>query len=94
MAKLTLWKRGILKFASLLMVAYTFTTSIILIHKVLFSETNNQDPRDTVRTFMMLYVVCLCPAFVPMSFIMAFRGEQICPIINQITQFQPTISGS
>lgn len=92
-AKTSFRKRGILKFSSFLMIGYTFTTFIILMHKVLFCVTNNQDTKDTIRTFMMLYVICLFPALIPISFIISFRGGQICSIINPITQFQPAMSG-
>lgn len=83
-------KRGILKFCCVLFMAYAFVTFLLLTHQLLFSSSS----MDARRMFSMFYIICLFPIFIPISFVIAFRAEPICPTINPINLFQQRIAGN
>lgn len=93
LAKTSSLKRGILKFSSLLTIAYALMTTVLLTRKLLSWETRGDDTYDVIRTFLMFYIAILYPAVIPTSCIIGFRARLICPIINAINQLESSVSG-
>lgn len=91
-------KRVVLAFSPIFSAIMISVVSVLLVQQLLspnFEMRSDHHNRiDIIRTFVMFYVVFILLMFNPTSYVVAYRGEQVCLIINPIVEFQARLQGN
>lgn len=95
LAKSSILKLVIIKVSSVLLMAYTFFTFVLITQKLRLTQSGTtSDALSMERFFVMFYIIFLFPAIIPTSIIISFYVEPICQIVNGIAKFQDRIKGT